>query len=173
MDAHGILLSLHVAAGSLGLLLGALAMWAEKRPPHRSRAGAAYHWSVLGVSLTAVGLVALDWPALWWLLPLAGLSYGLALLGLLAPRRRRPGWARAYGHGQGGSYIALVTALLVVSLEGLAAAAGWFLPTLVGLPLIEWRVAHISRRETPGRRRGPLTGRDSAMSASKPPTTTA
>ncbi|MCA1700932.1 MAG: hypothetical protein LC790_19340 [Actinobacteria bacterium] len=96
------------------------------------------------VSLSALALAALDLSALWWLAPLAALAYALAVLGLLAPRRRGRGWVRAYAHGQGGSYIALVTALLVVSLDGTASAAAWFVPTLLGLPLIEWRVAHIS-----------------------------
>ena len=149
---HDILLSLHVAAGTLGLVLGPVIVWAERGPPHRrSRVGGTYHWAVLAVALTAVGLVALDWPTLWWLLPLAALSYGLALLGRLAGSLRRRGWVRAYAHGQGGSYIALVTALFVVSLDGPAATAAWFVPTLVGLPLIERRVAEIAR-ETPASR---------------------
>ncbi len=146
MDVHDTLLAAHVVAGSLGLVLGPLAMWAERWPPHHSRAGAVYHLSVLAVSLTAVGLVALDWRTLWWLLPLATLSYTLALLGLVAPRWSWRGWQRAYAHGQGGSYIALVTALLVVSLEGAASAAGWVIPTLVGLPLIERRVVGLRKR---------------------------
>lgn len=144
LELHDSLLSLHVAAGTLGLLLGPFAMWVETRPPHRSRAGLGYHWAVLAVSLTAVGLVALDWSALWWLSLLAALSYTLALVGVLAPRWPSRRWVRAYAHGQGGSYIALITALLVVSLDGAAATASWVVPTVVGLPLIEWRVAHIT-----------------------------
>ncbi|MDQ3851074.1 MAG: hypothetical protein M3296_10745 [Actinomycetota bacterium] len=143
-DAHDILLSVHVAAGCAGLVLGPLAMWSERGLTHRSRAGGGYHAAVLAVALTAAGLVALNPSALWWLAPLAALSYALALLGVLAPRWRRRGWVRAYAHGQGGSYIALVTALLVVSLDGPASAAGWVLPTLVGLPLIERRVDRLS-----------------------------
>jgi hypothetical protein len=108
---------------------------------------------VLAVALTALGLVAFDVAALWWLLPLAALSYGLALLGYRAPRWRGRGWVRAYAHGQGGAYIALLTALCVVSLDGPATAAGWVLPTVVGLPLIERRVTRITREETAGAER--------------------
>lgn len=141
MDA---LLVLHVAAGTLGLLLGPVALWSETpRRSFRSRTGLAYHWSVLAVSVTAVALAALSWSELWWLTLLATLAYGLALLGLVAPRRRFRGWVRAYAHGQGGSYIALVTALLVVSVGGPLGAAAWAVPTLAGLPLIERRVARI------------------------------
>ncbi len=145
METQDILLGLHVTAGTLGLALGPAAMWVERRRPHRSRTGVAYHWSVLLVSLTALALVAFAWSSLWWLTILAGFSYGLALLGLLASQWRHRGWIRAYAHGQGGSYIALVTALLVVSLDGAAATAAWLVPSLVGVPLIEWRVARIAR----------------------------
>lgn len=118
LDPHDSLLALHVIAGSLGLILGPLAIWASRHGQLEGGAHSAYHWSVLAVCLTAAGLVALDLSALWWLLVLAGLSYALALLGFLAPRRRWRGWVRAYARGQGGSYIALVTASLVVSVEG-------------------------------------------------------
>ena len=141
-----IVLGFHVAAGSLGLLLGPLAMLAERQPPYRSAMGVAYHWSVLAVALTALGLIAFDAGALWWLAPLAALSYGLALLGLLAPRRRGQRWLGLYVRGQGGSYVALVTALLVVSLEGPLVIAAWIVPTVVGHNLIERRVAWIRRR---------------------------
>lgn len=149
---HDSLLAFHVAAGALGLVLGAVALRVSEPRFLDGRAARAYHGSVLAVSLTAVGLVALDWPELWWLSLLAVLSYALALLGLLAPRRRWRSWVRAYAHGQGGSYIALVTALLVVSIDGPATAAGWVLPTLVGLPLIERRVARLRAAEGSGSR---------------------
>ena len=145
VDGFEIVLALHVAAGSLGLLLGPLAMRAEREAPYRSRLGVAYHWSVLAVALTALGLIAFDPAGLWWLAPLAALSYGLALVGLIAPRHGQRGLA-LYARGQGGSYIALVTALLVVSLDGPLAIAAWIVPTLLGHQLIERRVARIRRQ---------------------------
>jgi len=153
MDPQDSMLAVHIAAGTLGLMLGALALWSERAPTYRSRAGLAYQWTVLAVALTAIALVALDSWALWWLVPLAVLSYGLALVGYRAPARPRNGaWVRVYAHGQGGSYIALVTALLVVSLAGPAAIAAAIVPTLIRLPLIERRATHISREtSTPWR----------------------
>ena len=138
------LLVVHVAAGALGLVLGLAAILAEGPPDYRSRAGAGYCWAVLVVALTALGLVAFDVASLWWLAPLAAISAALALLGYLAPRRRRRGWVRLYAHGQGGAYIALITALSVVSLDGPASVAGWVLPALAGVPLIERRVSRIT-----------------------------
>jgi hypothetical protein len=42
--------------------------------------------------------------------------YALAVLGRYAAARQFRGWTHAYVHGQGGSYIALVTAFVVVAL---------------------------------------------------------
>ena len=144
-----ILLTLHVAVGSLALVLGPLALWRSGggRALVEGPVGRSYLWSVLGVTVTAVGLVALDWSELWWLAILAAFSSALALLAFLAPRLRFRGWARACAHGEGGSYIALVTALLVVAVDGPAAVAAWTLPTLVGVPLIEMRAARLRARD--------------------------
>ncbi len=143
IEASDGVLAAHIVAGAAGLVLGAAALGAEHPPAYRSRAGAGYVWAVAAVAITAIALVALDEWELWWLVPLAVLALSLALAGYVAPARRRGPWIRPYAHGQGGAYIALVTALLVVSLPGAAATAAWIIPTLIGLPLIERRVSHI------------------------------
>ena len=104
---------------------------------------------MLAVALSALGFVAFDAAALWWLAPLAVLAYGLALLGRAAPQWRARAWLRAYAHGQGGSYIALVTALLVVATAGPPMVIAWVVPTLVGLALIERRVKRLSHEGAP------------------------
>jgi hypothetical protein len=137
-------LLVHIAAGAVGLVLGPIAMRARKAAGLHTRAGEAYHWVVLVVCLSAAGLAALDWQRLWWFLPVAAGSYAFTLLGYMAAKRRWDGWLRAHLAGQGGSYIAMVTALLVVNWESATGAPGisspwaWALPTLVGSPLIAW-----------------------------------
>ena len=144
---HDAFLAVHVLAGSLGLAVGPVALWRSKGAPAlRGGIGLAYLGCVLGASLSALALIALDWSALWWFTILAALSSSLALVGVLAPRLRFRGWARACAHGEGGSYISLVTALLVVSVDGPAAVVAWTVPTLAGLPLIELRAARLRAR---------------------------
>lgn len=59
--------------------------------------------------------------------------------------------------GQGGSYIAMPTAVLVVNWETLTGTPGlgtpwpWILPTLVGTPLITWVNVQIGRGRRPRR----------------------
>ena len=135
---RAVFLSLHIASGSGALALGPLALFAAARR-HRSRGQilAAYHWTVLATCLTAAVVSLLAWSRLWWFVPIAALSYVLALVGYLATRRGWPAWVRA--HGLGGSYIALVTALLVVSARDISTTAeivAWILPAAVGVPLI-------------------------------------
>lgn len=115
------------------MCFGPLALHGRRGP----QVARAYQWAVLAVSLTAIGLVAFDPAGLWWLVPLALFAYACIVTGLRAPRRQ----VRLRLHGLGGSYIALVTALLVVSVEGPGSVVAWVLPTLVGLVLIERAVA--------------------------------
>jgi hypothetical protein len=57
--------------------------------------------------------------------------------------------------GQGGSYIAMVTALLVVNWQLVAGVPGratlwpWLIPTLLGTPLIFWVTTGIRRGRRP------------------------
>ena len=142
---------MHVAAGVVAWVVGAIAVW-KNLPGRRSQGAlAAFHWSVLAVAITASALVAYRPAQLWWLWLLAVFSYALALLGYLAPREQSLGWLRLGIHGQGGACIALVTATFVVSVDGLTRIAAWTLPTFVGVPLLEvWyrRAAAVAQHDT-------------------------
>ena len=151
MSLFGLVLALHVAVGTVGLVLGPIAMTARKGPGLHTRAGEVYHWVMLAVCATATALAALDWQRIWWFLPIAAGSYAFALLGYVAAKRRWKGWLRAHVTGQGGSYIAMITALLVVNWQALTGTRGiespwaWALPTAVGTPLIAWTNYRVAR----------------------------
>ena len=137
-------LALHIASGTLGLLLGPVAMTAPKRRGRHTRAGGVYFWAMAAVCVSAVVLAVLDWARLWFFLPIAAFSFANALVGYLAVRIRWPGWLRAHIGGMGGSYIALTTALLVVNV-GPTPLVVWFIPTMIGTPIILAVTARVTR----------------------------
>jgi hypothetical protein len=151
---HAVLF-VHIALGAAGLILGPVAMAARKRPGLHTKAGEAYHWVMLGVCVSAAALAFLDWQRLWWFLLVAIGSYAFAFLGYVAAKRRWHGWLRAHLTGQGGSYIAMVTALLVVNWENLTGTRGvlspwaWTLPTIIGSPIIAWVTREVARGRRP------------------------
>jgi hypothetical protein len=59
-DENDVVLVVHIAAGSLALTLGAIALIAERPFVDRSRAGTGCVWAVIAVAITAIALVALD-----------------------------------------------------------------------------------------------------------------
>lgn len=135
-----VFLALHIVCGAVALALGPLALLAAaRRHGSRELLLTAYLWAVFATCLTAAVVSLLAWSRLWWLIPVAVLSYLLALVGYVAVRRGWPKWVGA--HGLGGSYIALWTALLVVSAGDISTTAeiiAWILPAAIGVPLIVW-----------------------------------
>jgi hypothetical protein len=131
---HGFVLIVHVVAGGLGLLVGPIAMLAPKRPGRHPRLGYAYQALTAVLCLTAFGLVVYQ-PALWWLGVIGAATWGTALGGWWARRRRFDGWLAWHIGLMCGSYISFVTAFLVVNL-GLGSPLAWVAPTLIGTPLI-------------------------------------
>ena len=131
-------LALHIVSGAAALALGAGTLLASARGyATREPLLIAYLWAVFATCVTATVLALLEWSRLWWIVLLALLSSILAVAGYVAVRRGGPKWVVA--HGLGGSYIALVTALLVVSAGDISTTAeifAWILPTAVGVPLI-------------------------------------
>src|ERR671910_531601 len=131
-------LALHIVSGTAALALGAeLLLASARRHSTREPLLIAYLGAVFATCLTATVLALLDWSRLWWIVLLSLLSSVLAVVGYVAVRRGGPRWLVA--HGLGGSYIGLVTALLVVSAGDISITAeifAWVMPTAVGVPLI-------------------------------------
>ena len=137
-----LLLSIHVGAGVTGLLAGPPAMAAALHDRRGTLAGRVYVGAVTVMTATAAGLVALRPAALW---PFLLLAAGTEAAVITA---RRVGPQPQHVRLVCGSYVSLVTALLVVSWGSILA---WVLPTVVGTVLVE-RAAASTRRPRPVRR---------------------
>ena len=157
MTLTSAILTVHIALGAVGLILGAIALLARKRRGRHTIVGEGYHWIMLSVCVTATLLAILDWQRLWWFVYIATGSYALALLGYVAAKRRWPGWLRVHITGQGGSYISMVTAVLVVNWQRLTGDSGltspwaWILPTVIGSPIIAWVQRQVALGKRPKR----------------------
>ncbi|RBY90344.1 hypothetical protein DQ244_12915 [Blastococcus sp. TBT05-19] len=121
-------LGVHVLAGSAGLLLGPAWLLARLSGAHGRSLAVGYQAAVAVAAVTGA-VLALAAPGLAWLLPVAVLTEGLAVAGALARRRGWPAWRTLQPHLLGGSYLALVTALLVAETGN---PVFWVLPAVVG-----------------------------------------
>jgi len=133
--AHDVILTGHIAVGVAGVCLGPLAI----AQLARGRAGwlaLAYHLAVAMVCASAIGLAALDFAGLWWFVLVAAGSYAFAVRAQVAIHRGGSGWQARAVRGFGGAYIALWTAIVVVSVPGIPVL--WAVPALVGIPALEW-----------------------------------
>ncbi len=141
--AHTLILTLHIAAGALGIALGPFAI-ARVAVGRVTWLTSAYHLSVALVCLSAVGLAALDPARLWWFVLIATGSYFFAARAMRDIRSAQAHWQARAVRGFGGAYVALWTAVVVVSVPGQPLA--WAIPTVIGIPALEWFAASIARR---------------------------
>ena len=152
-----ISLIIHIGSGFIAIALGLIVMRSRKHYGIHTKGGVLYHWLMFAVCLTAVLLCVVAWPRIWWLLPVAIGSYALALLGYLSARSRWQNWLPLHVSCQGGSFIALITAFLIVNWEFLTGEVGlysvwaWIIPTLVGTPIIMWVQREIALGRRPHR----------------------
>jgi uncharacterized membrane protein len=153
-------LSFHIAAGSAGLILGPIAMFAPKRKGVHTRTGEVYYYLFVVLFISALALALIDFSRAWWLALVGAFSYYFARKGYRAAKERGPGWLIRHVSGQGGSYIAMVTALIVVNTQSISTGGSplflvpWFLPTIVGSPIITWVNFQIASGHRPKAWRG-------------------
>lgn len=132
-----LLISIHILAGILGLLLGVGALSMTKRKGWHTRLGMIYHFCFVVITISASLLAFLNWERLWWFFPIAIFSYLFALLGFISAKLKFKNWLRLHLAGQCGSFIAMCTAVAVVNF-GSTSVLAWFIPTLIGTPIIIW-----------------------------------
>ena len=134
--------AVHVGAGIVAVVAGAIAMLSAKAPGRHPKAGTAYFWSLVVVSVTMVLLVAARWPHDNHLAALGVFALASATTGRAARRRRWRHWMPLHITGMGASYIAMLTAFYVDNgphlplWNRLPVYALWLLPTCVGVPII-------------------------------------
>ena len=162
-DAGGVFLvalAVHVLAGAVCVVSGAVAASARKRPGRHPRAGTVYVCGLLVLVITAGVLAFVRWPHDVHLLLIACLTAAFGGAGWWVRRRRPAGWMRWHGMAMAASYVALLTGFYVDNgpqlplWDRLPTVAYWVLPALVGVPLT-WRAlvrnGAISRRPGAGR----------------------
>jgi uncharacterized membrane protein len=136
------IIAIHVAAGLVATATGALAMLSRKGPGRHPKAGTVYFWALVVITATMSGLTVARWPANNHLAMLGVLAMGSAIIGRRARRRHRSGWRRVHIPGMGLSYIFMLTAFYVDNgphlpiWNRLPGWAFWFLPALIGIPVI-------------------------------------
>ncbi|MDQ0462343.1 putative membrane protein [Caulobacter ginsengisoli] len=133
---------LHVAAGLVCVVTGAVAMLSRKAVGRHPTFGGVYYWSLAVVAASAAALAAVRWREDYQLFILACLAFAAAWLGRRARRLAWPGWPRWHIAGMGWSYILLLTAFYVDNgrnlpvWRDLPVIAYWTLPAALGLPLM-------------------------------------
>lgn len=142
MTVFGFFLILHIASGALCLLVGLMGIFAKKRRGNHTILGEIYHGSYVAVFLSAIVTSLMHWPEDAFLFFVALFSYGLALFGYLARKRQPPNWLAKHIGGMLGSYIGILTAILVVNTPNIpiinewSPVIFWLLPTVIGTPII-------------------------------------
>ncbi|MFD0681232.1 MULTISPECIES: DUF2306 domain-containing protein [unclassified Paenibacillus] len=137
-----IFLIIHLLTGIICLVSGLFAMFSKKKKGKHTLSGEIYHCSYVIVFVTAIAMSILHWETSQYLFYVALFSYGLALLGYLAAKKKWKNWLGSHIGGLAGSYIGIVTATLVVNvhripvLNELPQLLFWFLPTIIGTPII-------------------------------------
>jgi uncharacterized membrane protein len=148
-----VVVGIHVVSGLIAVVAGVTAMLARKGSRRHRRAGQIWLVGLGGLCVTAPVLASLDWTHRWHLVVLGAAAAGLAAAGFLGARRRWRGWRAAHIAGMCGSFITAVTAFYVDNgprlplWNLLPPIVFWFLPSVVGLPLLVRALRrHVPRR---------------------------
>jgi len=160
MALDSILLLIHILMGVISLFTGLVSIVARKRKGAHTMAGEIYHAAYLLLFITSIWLAVRNWGESAYLFYIAVFSYGWAVYGYLARKRRWRNWLDHHIRGMMGSYIGLITAVLVVNggniplINRLPAMFYWFLPTLILSPVVYWLARNFKRKGSPQKARG-------------------
>ncbi len=149
VDLFAVAVPLHVTAGLVSVVSGIVAMLSRKGGRVHIVSGRIYVGGIAGLFATMVVLAATRWPHDNHLAVLGLIALGTTLLGLL--NRRRHGADGWHILAMGISYVVMLTAFYVdngptLPLWSLLPPwSFWFIPSLVGAPLIARAIIRRSR----------------------------
>ncbi|MGM8365519.1 DUF2306 domain-containing protein [Virgibacillus sp. W0181] len=136
------LLIIHIVVGSICLLAGAMAATVKKKKGYHTLNGEIYHAGYVVIFITSILMAILNWSESAYLFYIAIFSYSLALFGYLARKLLWQNWLAMHIGGMLGSYIGIITAVLVVNgsqiplVNEIPVLWLWFIPTIIGTPII-------------------------------------
>jgi len=117
-------------------------MSSKKRRGKHTKFGEVYHGAYVVILATSVTMALMNWESSAYLFYIGIFSYGLAFMGYLSAKKRWRNWLGSHIGGMLGSYIAICTAILVVNIPKVPVLNEWnplifwFIPTIIGSPLI-------------------------------------
>lgn len=135
-------LAVHVPAGLVCVVAGAVAMLSRKKRGNRTKASVIYCRALILVFVTMSALGAMRWAHAYHLFVLGVFSLGSAYVARRSIDGRGSWRMRAHILGMGGSYLLLLVAFYVDNgkslplWKDLPSFTYWALPVGVGLPLI-------------------------------------
>jgi uncharacterized membrane protein len=144
-----LLIALHVPSGLLAVISGAAAMLSDKGSPAHRQRGRWYLGALLATCISGAGLVATRWPHFPHLLVLGIVAAVMAGIGYATRRRAAPSVHLA---AMSASYIVMLTAFYVDNgpklplWNQLPAISFWFLPAVIGIPLVGRSLLSRARR---------------------------
>lgn len=154
---------IHVVAGLVSVVTGALAALSHKGSARHITVGRVYFGGICTVFGTATAMAVMRWREDYGFFLIGLVAFCLALTGFTARVRHWPGDS-VHIIGMGGAYVAMLTAFYVDNgkhlplWDRLPTAAFWVLPSVVGVPIIvralrnsTWRVKQAPSAGTPRR----------------------
>jgi uncharacterized membrane protein len=115
MTLEAVLRVTHIAAGLLGLLVGAIGMWVGKGTRAHPLLGECYFVTITVVCSSAALIAVAQWHRLWYFLPFAVGTYAFAVVGYAAGKMRGTRWLVVHAVGLSSSYCGLAMAFLVTN----------------------------------------------------------
>jgi hypothetical protein len=136
------LLGVHVAAGLTCVIAGLIAILSKKQRGRHSRAGTVYYWVLWLVFSTATIIAITRWKEDYHLFLLGSVSFGAAVIGRYAVRKRWNKWSITHTVLMSTSYIFLLIAFYVDNgkflplWKNMNPVFYWLLPLIIGIPIV-------------------------------------